>query len=199
MTLATLSLAAAAVFAAPAAQAAQFDFSGHIAFHNDVVRISFSLLSDATDVRVWTDSYGGTSPNGINFDPITAVWNLSEGGKLVGEDDDNGDIAPGQNNYDSGLVFDELKAGDYMFTIAAYPNWRKGDTLGEGFQYDGEAPIPLAQWDQPQSHLGMGTYWSVHLSGVDAATPPVPEPQTYALMLCGLLAMGFVARRRSGN
>ena len=29
-----------------------------------------------------------------------------------------------------------------------------------------------------------------------AATPPIPEPETYALLLAGLAAVGFVARRR---
>ena len=33
----------------------------------------------------------------------------------------------------------------------------------------------------------------------EGTTAPIPEPQTYALMLAGLAAMGFVVRRRSGT
>ncbi|MEP7056280.1 MAG: PEP-CTERM sorting domain-containing protein [Caldimonas sp.] len=32
--------------------------------------------------------------------------------------------------------------------------------------------------------------------GVTVMAPPVPEPETYALMMAGLAAMGFVAKRR---
>ncbi|MBK7005761.1 MAG: PEP-CTERM sorting domain-containing protein [Burkholderiales bacterium] len=185
-----------AVLGLTQAHAADFDFSGNIAMHNDVVSIDFSLASDATDVKVWTDSF----QNAVNFDPITAVWVQSGSNwNLVGQNDDNASIAAGQTYYDSGLTFASLAAGTYRFTIATFNNFANGTSLSQGFQYDNQAPIALADWDQPANHTNMGSFYSVHLTGVDSAinTTPVPEPETYALMLAGLGLMGAVARRRN--
>jgi hypothetical protein len=179
----------AAVAAAPS-HAADFSFSGTIHYQKDVIEIPFTLNQDATDVKVWTDSY----LDGVNFDPITAVW---KDGLRVGQNDDNPNIAPGQTRYDSGLTFHSLTAGNYLFTIAAYNNWSNGLLLSQGFRFDNDAAIPLADWDQPASHRGMGPNWSVHLSGVDGATPPpVPEPESYAMLAAGLGLLAWVARRK---
>lgn len=183
----------AAMLLATGAQAAQFDFSGDIANHNDVIQISFSLASDATNVKVWTDSY----LNGVNFDPITAVWSQSGSNwNLVGQNDDNPYIVPGLTKFDSGLTFGSLAAGNYLFTIATYNNFASGTTLAQGFKFDNQTPIPLAVWDQPASHANMGTHYSVHLSGVDVAAP-VPEPETYAMLLAGLGVLGWARRRQA--
>jgi len=188
-----VALAAALLGATAAAQAADFEFSGNIAFHNDVIQIAFTLASDATDVKVWTDGF----MSGVNFDPITAVWSMP-GGTLVGQNDDNDTIAAGQTYYDSGLVFPTLAAGNYLFTIATYNNWAKGGSLADGFAFDGETPIAIADWCQPASNgctNQKGTFWRVHLSGVDVAS--VPEPASYALMGLGLALVGGIARRRA--
>lgn len=183
-----------ALTAAVSAQAAQFDFDGNISTHKDVIQINFSLATDATDVRVWTDSFLG----GINFDPITAVWSQSNTGwSLIGENDDNASIAPGQTVYDSGLTFATLAAGTYKFTIATYNNFANGTTLAQGFRFDNQTAIPLAQWTQPANHGNMGSHYSVHLSGVDSAVSAVPEPETYAMLLAGLGILGAVTRRKN--
>jgi len=175
------------------AQAADFSYTGSIANHNDVIKVGFSLLTDANDVKVWTDSY----KDGVNFDPITAVWRQSGADwLLVGQNDDRSNIAAGQTRFDSGLTFSSLTAGNYLFTIATYNNWAKGTVLSAGFSFDSQTAIPLSQWCQPASHCAMGNAFSVHLSGVDTATAPVPEPETFAMLLAGLGVMAGVARRK---
>ncbi|KQW40396.1 hypothetical protein ASC76_02880 [Rhizobacter sp. Root404] len=199
-----LSTFALAAFAT-SANASDFHFTGNITNNTDVIQVAFHLDNAATNVAVWTDSF----LNGINFDPITALWNVSAGGTLMGENDDNASIDPStQTYYDSGFVLPSLAAGDYLFTVAAFPNFAAGNTLSQGFQLDGTTPIAIADWCQPAAadcnapRLNQkGTFWSVRLSGVDSATvppttPPVPEPETYALMLAGLAITAWAVRRR---
>lgn len=187
-------LAAALLGVGGVAQAADHTFSGHIEYHSDIVRIGFSLNADATDVKLWTDSF----KSGLNFDPMMAVWALPVGAKL-GENDD-ASVAPGQTYFDAGLAFASLAAGNYLLTVSTYPNWAVSDHLADGFSFDGETPIAIADWCQPSSGSctdQKGTFWRVHLTGVDVAAP-IPEPQSYALMAIGLLLVA-AARRHGGR
>jgi len=40
-------------------------------------------------------------------------------------------------------VLPEPPAGDYYFSIACFDNFANGNTIGDGFLYDGDTPIPM--------------------------------------------------------
>lgn len=180
--------------------AASFTFSGNIANHNDIVRVDFTLANDATNVRVWTDSFLATGPTqngpGTNFDPVTALWNTNTG-ELLDENDDDDSIDPSQTYFDSGFSLATLAAGNYFFTVAAYPNEANGDNISEGFEADDEEPIPIANFDQPANEGNLrGTFWRINLDGVDGAVGPIdPNPSEVpvpgAVWLFGSALLGF--------
>ena len=185
------------------AQAADFTFSGNVAFNTDVVNITFDLASASTNVDVWSSSW----QSGLNFDPTAAVWARSGNGyTLLGEVDDDDTVGAGQGAFDAGLHFASLAAGQYLVTLAASPNYANGSVLAAGFRLDGSVPIRIADWTQPGSNPNFpdqkGTFWQVNLSNVSQAAvivPVVPEPSTWLLMALGLAACGAgAARSRRG-
>ena len=181
-------------------QAATFTFSGNIANHNDIVRVDFTLANNATNVRVWTDSFLATGPTqtgpGTNFDPITALWNTDTGARL-GENDDNSSIASGQTYYDSGFSLASLAAGNYFFTMATFANFANGNNISNGFAYDNQTPIAIADFNQPANAGNLrGSFWRINLDGVDGAVGPVnPNPSAVpvpgAVWLFGSALLGF--------
>ena len=77
--------------------------------------------------------------------------------------------------------------------------------LGGGFRFEpfargttAQAPLPSGRaWDLYRSQGGEHLQFSASFS--DPAVTPVPEPSTYALMLAGLAAVGWSARRRQAG
>lgn len=192
LALAGATLAAAALLAAPAVQAATITLSGDLAAHNAQVRIAFSTSAPGT-VSLATHAW----QYGSNFDPLLTLFDAN--GQWVDSNDDD-TLSPFDplGNYDA-RIDATLGAGQWLLVLTAAPNAANGSTLAEGFAYDAAAPVALADWDQPSYDPNAplsqkGSHWSLSLDGVDAAHT-VPEPTSLALVVAGLLAAWHLARR----
>jgi hypothetical protein len=132
---------------------------------------------------------GAWSGNNMNQDvaaQIQADWGLSN---LVATDVTGGNAgSDGTLSFaaQSGVFVLALKAGDafslYQFDGSSVQGGISSisyDTLGVGFVSGGNN----------KEHFGQGLSHATVYA-------PVPEPETYALLLAGLGVMGFIARRR---
>lgn len=192
-----LTLAVTSAALSTCAHAANFEFSGQLVYNNDRVQVDFILATPA-DVRLWTDSW----QSGLNFDPQIALFGGS--GQLLAQNNDDDSVATGQGYFDAGLALTlatggPLAAGHYRLTLTASANDPVGPALANGFTLDGQPPVLISAWNQPGYDINTndqkGGLWRLHLAGVDQAAV-VPEPASVALMLAGLLAVGWRARRR---
>ena len=174
------SLAAVALMVAATAATAETR-TGHLQYHNQVIFQTITL-TNTDEVSVWTDSYavGG-------FDTILALW--SADGSLVDLSDDTA-ILPEMGIRDAGIFRLVLGPGEYTIGLSPYSNFPNG-TLGQGYWYDNDVPqaLPNASCDATCSFYRL--HWTV------GNTAPVPEPSSYAMLLAGLGAVGFAARRRA--
>jgi len=182
----------------PALAATDYDFSGIMTYHNDVLQFNFSVSTAGTRT-FFTSSWDEG-----NFDPMLGLWAAS--GALIYFQDDGGREGSTFSNgvsYSHG-VWDSyyevlLDPGSYILTLSTYPNWNKGNALSLGFTYDNENPILITEWTQPANGL-MTNAWAFHILNVDEATGPdpvVPEPGTVLLLGAGLLGMLYSSRRKS--
>lgn len=91
------------------------------------------------------------------------------------------------------LFFDSPIVGDFVIGLKAAGNYSYYlfSTLVpiSSLTFDSTAGVAVNGRGIPQDLSHANLY-------ITTAVPPVPEPETYALMLAGLGALGFVARRR---
>jgi hypothetical protein len=165
------------------ANASPLYFEGNLTNYNDIVTINFSLINDAHNLTLWTDSY----EHGANFDPLITLWNRTTG-EWIDANDDNDTLAPSQTEWDSGMFFASFAAGDYFLTLTRSPYYAQGLNISEGFALLFSTPS-----DEATSFSNEGTYWRVNLDGVDAANiSAVPAPAAVWLIGSGLLGLwGF--------
>lgn len=175
----------AALAAAGAANAATFDVQAYansssggtgLETLNLTAGQSFSVSVDPTDL--WN---AGALPRWSNADGLTGNLfatgsddSTESVGTLIGQD--FGLYSQGNLSAAYGTLVGQIGGGDFFVV---------------GTQYAGSAAtsgmLKLYYWD---SNFGDNSQY------VSANVAAVPEPETYALMLAGLAAVGFVARRR---
>jgi hypothetical protein len=193
---------ALSIFVAPA-PAASFSFQGAFAHDNDVVFITFNLLSAGT-VTLQTLGYGGgTSATGTvilpgGFESVLQVYDAGTGNASAGP------ILPGPNPGCSPRTPDpnrmnfcqdaygqlSLGPGNYLLALTQDANLPNGN-LSDGFFYVDIIPDPnfnngfVGAFGLP----GNGN-WEVDIVGVDAAAAAaVPEPSSWPLVAVALGAL----------
>jgi hypothetical protein len=145
---------------------------------------SFNLLIEGINVAGVDTRGGRTFLEDLSFSPPTGYSGAQLGAIAAGPGGLNSSGCNGHGNF---FCFDgvhEAVSGSTMsldFTISAtsFDDWAphlKVDWIGSARNYD------LVSKDM-----------------VGDPTPPVPEPETYAMLLAGLGAMGFLARRRQAK
>jgi len=112
------------------------------------------------------------------------------------------------NNLGNGVVLN-ISGGNYsLWTYGANTAFDMGAgddmKIGGNWMFDGQSgnvtnSVMLAPGKYYYQVEGMGDGSFGGAYSISSTTAPIPEPETYAMMLAGLGALGFLARRRNNG
>lgn len=163
------------------------------ALAEDCADTSWSALA-ATDCA---GSFGGNiNGNASEAAFLDSEWGALTGGSFsyLGKSDDagNGPFTGDPDVATNGtLTFDQAISGWFVIGLKAANNYSyylfNATSPITSLTYDSTAGVALNQRGRPQDLSHANLY---------AVAQPVPEPETYALMMAGLAAVGFLSRRR---
>ena len=175
------------------AHATDFSFVGSLDNPDEVQLFSFIVpVESIVTLRTWSyaggvNAAGNTIVRG-GFDPILALFNSV--GQLIGENDDGFGVAADSV---TGASFDtlfqqNLAAGNYTVSVAAFSNFANGPNLSDGFE--GGGSFTDVTGNQRTNA------WAFDILNVGEATQigAVPEPATWAMMLLGFGFVGGAVR-----
>ena len=186
--------------------------TGQNLFYPNTVIASFAIIANKPiesitarmtgQIRIQASDIWSFVSGGIRFDAVSPATTLDKGKELV------------LGTFAQANVWEEVIATfDVTNTLQIpWPNPNYGldccgfmasDWTPNGWEsYGLSLPDPLAQNSfvidvMPQSWDSWGE-WQIDLQHIELVITPVPEPETYAMMLAGLGLVGAAARRRRG-
>lgn len=154
--------------------------------------------TDPTGHRVVTTVGTGVTPGNISFDADTMISSYAQTGGVAQQANSTGTHIGGPSV--NGSSFNAKGTTGYFgnaFFLFGATNTKIGNAVGTSSNLvlinpvdpdDGTLPVGASYLGQLQASFDGQTL---------VVSAPVPEPTTYALLIAGLAAVGFVARRRS--
>jgi hypothetical protein len=121
------------------------------------------------------------------------LFNSSTGSLIANNDDGWLVVDPGSGfGYDSFLQSD-LSAGNYTATVTQFSSFVSGEFLHEGFHGTGTTNFGSrdSHWALDILNVGSASLGDSYIS----QTPPIPEPESYALLLAGLGVVTLMTQR----
>jgi hypothetical protein len=216
LTLVLLANPAHAVDWTETGDAGQLVSTAQMPTGDDRLRNIYGTISTNNDVDLFriyisnpTTFSAGVSSTSGNLDSGLILFNQG-GYALYGNDDAmlgtrtsglpaghlNGPQAPGWYNLAIFALGTPPVSGDgftldhYMFPNVSSPYTQILTATGPG------GAAPLTGWAQLEDTVALNEEYCIRLSGVRVS--PIPEPETYAMLLAGLGLMGTMIRRRKG-
>jgi hypothetical protein len=183
------------------ANAADFSFTGNFGNDDEVQEFHFAVTEPNAEVTLRTWSYaGGTNAAGTQiagggFDPIVTLFNSSTGRFIVDNDDSGLVIDPDTGNAWDSFLQSNLSEGNYTATITQYGSFASGELLSDGFQGTTQTNFGsrASHWALDILNAGSASLGDSYISETPPA--PIPEPESYALLLAGLGLVTLMARR----
>ena len=138
-------------------------------------------------------TYEGNSAGYSNDLFLGSLFIFNNHGSPVGSVANLGSFTPGtelifklhvNNTGDNWFTGDASRNSDNLFHARVQNNWKPGTTL-------------VSFEDLRGTPEGVNGYNDLSFSFTNTQINPVPEPETYAMMLAGLGLLGFAARRKA--
>lgn len=199
MLRSVLVFASAAALLSTAATATDFSFTGALPDPGTVQFFDFTVgaISNVT-LRSWGYAGGinaaGNTINRGGFDPILALFDLSNGNR-INQNDDGGcglvaaDAVSGRC-WDTSLT-SALGSGNYRVSVQVYPNFAPTNLSGTFAGATTFADVSGVS-NNPRNNQ-----WAFDILNVDTASQGgVPEPASWAMLIAGFGLTGAAMRRR---